>query len=127
MTDTKTETTITLEQPCWIRPREVAEDRHFPTREAALAPDDPHDTDWTPPGEVRQLDKPCLTVVCACCGNGCDYPGECMVYHCTSREQAERAARDAGWLETADGWKCGGCRADDCAWHVGNGGEVFAR
>lgn len=117
MADTKTETTITLPDSCWVRPNEVADQRHYPSRQAALVPDDPRDTDWTPPSAVRQLDHPCVIVVCGCCGHGCDDPGECMVYHCKSQAEAEETAAKAGWVRAGDGWQCGPCVAGDCGWH----------
>jgi hypothetical protein len=108
----------TLSAPCWIRPGNVTDERHYPTRQRALGPDDPRDTEWEPPTEVRQLDKPCVIVVCDCCGDGCDDPGECMVYHCRSTEAATQEAAQAGWTRTPDGWKCGPCTAGDCDWHT---------
>lgn len=127
MADTKTVPTITLMGPCWVRPNEVSEQYHYPSRERALGPDDPRDTEWTPPSVVRQLDKACVIVVCGCCGEGCDDPGECMVYHCHSAEEAEREAAQVGWTRTPDGWECRPCAQGDCAWHAEHGGEVFAR
>ncbi|WP_188197279.1 hypothetical protein [Nonomuraea sp. SYSU D8015] len=110
---------LTHPAPCWIRPGETGEQYHHPSRKAALEPDDPRDTDWTPPSVVQQLDRPCYYVVCGCCGDGCDDPGECMVYHCKSQTEAEETAATSGWVRTPSGWKCRPCSAGDCGWHAG--------
>ncbi|MEU6725550.1 hypothetical protein ABZ917_17725 [Nonomuraea wenchangensis] len=111
--------TVTLPEPCWIRPGEYWEERHWPSRDGALACDDPNDPDWTPPSEVRQLDQPCVVLPCVCCGDNCDYPGECAVYHSRSVENADEAARASGWERTADGWKCSDCATGGCGCRVG--------
>jgi hypothetical protein len=117
MSDTTTQTTVAAADPCWIRSNDVVDELHYPTRQAALDPDDPNDTAWRVPA-VRQLDHPCVIVVCSCCGHGCDDPGECMVYHCESLAEAEDAAVEAGWVRTAHGWACSPCSAGDCGWHA---------
>ncbi|WP_101790991.1 hypothetical protein [Nonomuraea indica] len=116
MSDTKPQTFAAADR-CWIRPNDVTDERHYPTRQAALAPDDPNDTAWGVPA-VRQLDQSCLIVVCSCCGHGCDDPGECVVYHSKSLTEAEEAAVEAGWVRKARGWVCRPCSAGDCGWHV---------
>lgn len=126
MSDTKTASTVTLTDPCWIRPNDVINDGwHYTTREEALAPDDPADADWVPPSVVRQLDKRCVYVVCGCCGEGCDIPSEGAVYHgCTTQAEAEDAAEGSGWVRTADGWACRPCSARDCGWHTSSEREA---
>jgi hypothetical protein len=82
---------------------------HYPTEERAGLEAPPHRLPDLGLPVPRQLDQPCFEISgCGCCEAdfGDNYGGE----HFESREQADKAVRDAGWEMAEDG----SVRCDEC-------------
>jgi hypothetical protein len=110
-----------MAETCWVLTRTDGTHidngdyvEHFDTEaKAAQRVADHHADDYLTPGcyangTPRQLDQPCLTVTCGCCGEEYDEDGEGYTVHFRPGETS--LVTEAEWTERPDGsYRCPVC------------------